>query len=359
MASELRLAFIVGSTRPGGKARVVAERINGFTGARQDAQHMQGKIDAVGRLYGIARRDLVRIRNTLRISRLSMRHESCLKGYNARTNDWGIAMRRKKVFLAALALGLMAAPSLADHSWGDYHWARTTSSFNLTIVNSTTPDWDSYVAQAESDWSVSSKLNMVPVDGDTGSTARRQCRAPQGQVRICNLTYGQNGWLGIAGISIDTNGHIVSGYTKLNDTYFSWDYYNNPGWKQSVACQELGHNIGLDHQDEDFDNESLKSCMDYQDPPWPNPNQHDYEQLETIYGHLDSYDSYVSDGGGGGGGGGCNAPPGKGCNKGETGNGTGNAWGISLGRRGQHETFLRIDPDGTRHITFVTWVKGH
>ena len=40
MATELRLAFIVGSTRPGGKARVVAEWGNGFTGARQDAQYM-------------------------------------------------------------------------------------------------------------------------------------------------------------------------------------------------------------------------------------------------------------------------------------------------------------------------------
>ena len=88
--------------------------------------------------------------------------------------------------------------------------------------------------------------------------------------------------------------------------------------------------------------------------------QHDYEQLEIIYAHTDSYDSYQTDGGGGGGGGGgCNAPPGRGCNKGETGNGIDNGWGISLGRRGQQETFLRIDPDGTRHITFVTWVRGH
>jgi hypothetical protein len=30
-------------------------------------------------------------------------------------------------------------------------------------------------------------------------------------------------------------------------------------------------------------------------------------------------------------------------------------WGISLGRRGRHEKYIRIDPDGTRHITFVTW----
>jgi hypothetical protein len=32
---------------------------------------------------------------------------------------------------------------------------------------------------------------------------------------------------------------------------------------------------------------------------------------------------------------------------------------MSLGRRGQSETFMRIDPDGTRHITHVLWVLGH
>jgi hypothetical protein len=264
----------------------------------------------------------------------------------------------KKLVLAGAVLCLFAGSSLANHSWSTYHWARTTPSFDLTIVNSTTSDWDPYVAQAVGDWSDSSVLNMGQVEGDTASRTRRQCNAPAGQVRICNLGYGQNGWLGIAGISIDTNGHIVSGYTKLNDTYFSFAYYNTPQWKQSVTCQELGHNIGLDHQDEDFDNQSLFSCMDYQDPPYEFPNAHDYDQLEAIYGQTDSYDSYSTGDGGGGGGGGCNAPPGKGCNA-NTGNNGDIGWGMSLGRRGQVETFIRIDPDGTTHLTFVTWVKGH
>ena len=256
----------------------------------------------------------------------------------------------------AAAIGGVA---LADHSWNDYHWARTTSSFNLTVVNSTTNDWDAYVDRAVADWSDSSKLSMVQADGATSDRDRRQCRTPDGAVRICNMTYGNTGWLGVAGISIDANGHIVTGYTKLNDTYFSQSYYNTPAWKQTVACQELGHNIGLDHQDEDFDNTSLQTCMDYQDPPYPYPNAHDYEQLEAIYAHTDSYNSY-SGGSGGGGGGACNAPPGKGCNKADVGHGHSRAdWGLSLGRRGNKEKFLRIDPDGTRHLTFVTWVRGY
>ena len=113
---------------------------------------------------------------------------------------------------------------------------------------------------------------------------------------------------------------------------------------------------------ENFNNEPLFTCMDYQDPPHPYPDSHDYDQLVSIYGHTDSYDSYAGAGGGGGGGGGdggCNAPPGKGCNKGETPGHNGDiGWGMSLGRRGQQEVFIRTDPDGTRHITHVTWAIG-
>jgi hypothetical protein len=198
-------------------------------------------------------------------------------------------------------------------------------------------------------------------NGSVASKDRRQCRAPSGQVRICNFGYGPTGWLGIAGISIDTNGHIVQGYTKLNDTYFDTAYYDSPLWKQSVSCQELGHNIGLGHQDGNFNNQPLFSCMDYQDPPYEYPNAHDLDQLDTIYGHLDAYDSYAGAAppadGGGSGDGGCNAPPGKGCNKAGVGQSNAeNGWGISIGRDGVYERFMRIDADGTRHITHVRWV---
>ncbi len=268
----------------------------------------------------------------------------------------------KKALMLALAALFVAAPSIADHAWSNYHWARTTTSFDLSIVNSTTSEWDNYVTQAIGDWSNSAKLNMIEdQSGSTNNRVRRQCRGPSGAIRICNLAYGQTGWLGIAGISLDSEGHITTGYTKLNDTYFTTSYYNNPQWRLSVTCQELGHNVGLGHQDENFNNQSLFSCMDYQDPPYEYANAHDFEQLETIYGHIDGYDSYAGGGsGGGGGGGGCNAPPGRGCNKGDApGSNRDIGWGVSLGRHGQQETFMRTDPDGTRHITHVTWAIGH
>ena len=215
--------------------------------------------------------------------------------------------------MGVIAVGLAATVS-ATHSWGGYHWARTTSSFNVTVVNSTTSDWDPYVSAAVADWSQSAVLNMVEdPTGNDSRRERRRCKNISGQLHICNDAYGENGWLGIAGISLDTSGHIQTGYTKLNDSYFSLNYYNTPDWKQSVTCQELGHNVGLDHQDEIFNTTSLLSCMDYQDPPFAWANAHDFDQLAAIYAHLDSYDSYAG-GGGGGGGGACSAPPGKGCN---------------------------------------------
>jgi hypothetical protein len=73
--------------------------------------------------------------------------------------------------------------------------------------------------------------------------------------------------------------------------------YNTGPWHRLVMCQEVGHDFGLDHQDENFSNANLGTCMDYTNDPdgggsyGPNnehPNAHDYEQLDKIYGHLDS-----------------------------------------------------------------------
>lgn len=62
-------------------------------------------------------------------------------------------------------------------------------------------------------------------------------------------------------------------------------------------CQEIAHDFGLDHQDENFSNQNLGSCMDYTNDPdgggayGPSnerPNQHDFDQLVSIYAHADS-----------------------------------------------------------------------
>src|SRR4030095_6084444 len=108
-------------------------------------------------------------------------------------------------------------------------------------------------------------------------------------VEVCNGSYGNNGWLGIAQIWVSGK-HITQGSVRLNDTYFDTPKYNTDAWRQLVVCQEVGHTFGLDHQDEDFDNRPLGTCMDYSNDPTPNqhPDQHDYDELAIIYSHLDS-----------------------------------------------------------------------
>ena len=188
--------------------------------------------------------------------------------------------------LAALATAALAASALASHSWGSYHWARTSNPFTLKLGDNVNSTWDAHLATTSADWSLSSVLDTTVV---AGGTKPRNCRPTTGRVEVCNALYGSNGWLGIAQIWV-SGSHITKGVVKVNDTYFNTATYNSPAWRNLVMCQEVGHTFGLAHQDEAFDNPNLGTCMDYTSSPGTNqhPNQHDYDQLEAIYAHLDS-----------------------------------------------------------------------
>lgn len=190
------------------------------------------------------------------------------------------------VFILIVAMSIVSAVS-ANHSWGSYHWARTSNPFALKLGDNVSGAWDSVLNTASTDWSVSSVLDTTVV---TGLSNPKNCKPLVGRVEVCNSKYGNNGWLGIAQIWITGGEHITKGVTKVNDTYFNTAKYNTLPWRNLVMCQEIGHNFGLDHQDEDFNNTNLGTCMDYASDPSTNqhPNAHDYEQLEIIYGHLDS-----------------------------------------------------------------------
>jgi hypothetical protein len=189
------------------------------------------------------------------------------------------------VLVPAVFVALTVITS-ASHSWGNYHWARTANPFTLKLGDNVSSAWDSYLATTSSDWTASSVLNTTIV---AGSAKPRNCRPTSGRVEVCNATYGNTGWLGVAQIWA-SGSHITQGTVKLNDTYFNTATYNTPAWRNLVTCQEVGHTLGLDHQDEAFDNPNLGTCMDYTNNPESNqhPNQHDYDQLAAIYAHLDS-----------------------------------------------------------------------
>lgn len=112
-------------------------------------------------------------------------------------------------------------------------------------------------------------------------------------MRVCNDAYGQNGWLGLATIGLNSQGHIDRGTAKMNDSYAS--YWTIPGEKRHVMCQEIGHVFGLGHTSEDGSTQN--TCMDYsQSLTSQSPNAHDYQQLEAIYAHVDAYNSFITSG---------------------------------------------------------------
>lgn len=201
--------------------------------------------------------------------------------------------------LGAVAALLGASTLSADNAWGNYHWARTSNPFTLKVYDNVSSAWDTYLAQAANDWSASNVLDLSLQANSPLSNAKK-CSSAKGVIEVCSSRYGYNGWLGIAGITV-SGSHITKAYTKLNDSYFETSTYNTPAWRELVVCQEIGHDFGLDHQDETFDNANLGTCMDYtndpdggaggasaSDPANTAPNQHDFDELEAIYAHLDS-----------------------------------------------------------------------
>jgi len=195
---------------------------------------------------------------------------------------------KKRLLISAvvvLAVAGFATAAYASHSWGGYHWARTANPFTLKLGDNVSSVWDTALAQASADWSLSSVLDTTII---AGSTNPKNCRAVAGRIEVCSSKYGNNGWLGLASIRV-SGVHITQATAKLNDTYFNKPQYNTPAWRNLVMCQEVAHGFGLDHQDEVFGNANLGTCMDYTNDPSTNqhPNAHDYEELELIYAHLD------------------------------------------------------------------------
>lgn len=250
--------------------------------------------------------------------------------------------RKQKIALGVVVAAGIAAPVVASHSWSNYHWSRTTAELTIPVGDNVSGVWDAHLVTAVSDWNKSTVINSPLV---AGSANPKNCRAVAGTIQVCNSKYGQTGWLGIASISL-SGGHIVQGTTKLNDTYFSTPQYNTNSWRQLVTCQEIGHDYGLGHQDEDFNTDNTPSCMDYTSLPAGNesPDAHDYQQLLSIYNHIES---------------GMMIGGGRGSSGADVGD-TPATWGrpVNFDRQGRPNIYERIDGPGQKTITHVTWAIG-
>lgn len=243
---------------------------------------------------------------------------------------------------AALVTVLSPGVAEADHSWRGFHWARTSNPFTLQLGDNLDPAWDGHLATTSADWSKSTVLDTAIV---AGSAEGKSCQPVIGRVEVCNLMKGNNGWLGIAQIWITSGRHIVQGRVIVNDYYYGFPFYDTAAWRNIVMCQEVGHTLGLDHQDEDFFNKNLNTCMDYTAEPESNqhPNAHDYAQLREIYRHLDSTTTV-----------GAGAPSsgaGVGAHK--------SSWGrlVAGSRAAGHSTYVRDAGGGDLAVTRVIWAR--
>jgi hypothetical protein len=251
--------------------------------------------------------------------------------------------KKQKIAVGVMLAGMAAAPVAASHSWNGYHWIRTTNELTVPVGDNVNATWDGYLNTAIADWNQSTVINSPKVAGSAGDP--KKCSAIAGTIQVCNAAYGQRGWLGIATIWL-SNGHISQGTTKLNDTYFAMARYNTPTWRQLVTCQEVGHNYGLGHQDEDFNTDNTNSCMDYTNLPAGNehPDAHDYQQLLAIYNHLESGQSI------GGGRGASGVASGDDVSE----------WGraVHFDRQGRPDYFVQDLGNGERKVTHVLWAIG-
>jgi hypothetical protein len=254
---------------------------------------------------------------------------------------------------------LFAVPALASHSWGGAHWART-STLTIRVGDSVGSAWDTYLRAAAKDWSAPAILDLAVT---TSNVAPSTCKPVYGRATACSYAYGRTGWLGLG--QIWTSGkHIVQGTAKVNNTYFAQARYNTPAWRRYVMCQELGHVLGLAHQDENSANPNLGSCMDYTSDPTGTlgttgllsnlkPNAHDYRQIAAAHGHLDSTQlstTKVSAS--------TSAAPAAEAERLGRGLGlTRSSWGraVAADARGRGRVFVRDLGGGAEVLTFVIW----
>ena len=266
---------------------------------------------------------------------------------------------KKLHYLMSLLVLAIALPStsLAFHQWRNYAW--NEKPLQLELDDNLGSGWHSHLTSASDDWSI--YPNVLYTTVRSGTAAPANCNPQLGTVQVCDYTYGDNGWLGLAQIWVTMGKYIVEGVTKLNDTYFDTPFYGTAAWRQLVVCQEVGHTFGLDHQDENFNNLNLGTCMDYTSDPdgtingQPDntqPNAHDYEQLQIMYsGGGDS----------GGGGGSCN-PHSPHCNAASAPSDSGYVhaeWGRLVSGHGGVETYEKDLAHGIKMITHVTWTLEH
>jgi len=189
-----------------------------------------------------------------------------------------INRRRLLPVAATFMMGLVVGTGvvLANHPWicsgsTAYHYSPRTVPYASAVAQSTVVrSASSYTSAYSGSIAV---WNPTVVNLVLSSTPK---------LRMFYGAYGQTGWLGLASLTSVSSCHINAANSKINDTYMRDTARYSQTAVNHVACQEVGHTFGLNHN-----RTSSTTCMNDSILTAGNQiNQHDRDQLASIYAHV-------------------------------------------------------------------------
>ena len=89
--------------------------------------------------------------------------------------------KQKIISLVTLLFSVASFSAFAEHSWNNYHWARSISPFQLQVVDSVTADWDQELKVTLTDWSGSGVIDLAVTSSNDSNRARKRCKTVDGQ----------------------------------------------------------------------------------------------------------------------------------------------------------------------------------
>lgn len=181
---------------------------------------------------------------------------------------------RSMALVLALSTWLGAGAASANHYWYcflniPYHYANSV----IPFLNAATGIYTGIVAgEAETDansWERATDVEFLAWNSFLAQLF--------GGMRVYSGSYGSTSWLGIAEIRSVNGCQIRDGRVRLNRSWLDSGSYTNTN-RRHVACQEIGHLLGLDH-----DRASTTSCMNDTVLTQPQPSSHDIASVNVWY----------------------------------------------------------------------------
>ena len=182
----------------------------------------------------------------------------------------------------------------------------TKGTFELVVLNNLCDKdgeqsllWKPFLKQVISDWNENGTLKIIEKKTKTnGKEKIMSCNnSPlfyNGFVNIVNGSWSDEKWEGLARWR-SRGGHIQSVVVLMNEFYLFNEKKpsnSNDLNRRQTLCHEIGHALGLNHQDENHFNRNTGSCMDYSSkieggpfygPSNVAPNAIDFQSLKEAY----------------------------------------------------------------------------